>query len=354
MKWYFKFASCAVLCAAFVALASFPACSDDDSESGPKLVLRASASSFVTGEGSVTFTVTFVDKDVTSEAVITNLASPRDPVQCPWTTDVSGIYRFQATYDGEVSNVVEVEASSSGSVSGGAFYRQVLLTKFTAVWCGPCAIAQSYFNRLKPEESERFMVVAAHQGDRLTVDAGKKLGTKLNPQGSVPMWNYNFVSSSVGTGVSGISLQTIRREITNSLEKYPAVCGVKATSTLEGSTAKIEATVQFQQAGNYKIACVLTENGIEKESVEEQQSEFNHVLRTALTDMQGIAIEPAVAEAGERSFNYEVTLKDSWEPENCEFVIYVLKEAEDGTFVANNGAVCPVGGEVGYKYEVAQ
>ncbi len=165
------------------------------------------------------------------------------------------------------------------------------------------------------------------------------------------MWNYNFVSSSVGTGVSGISLQTIRREITNSLEKYPAVCGVKATSTLEGSTAKIEATVQFQQAGNYKIACVLTENGIEKESVEEQQSEFNHVLRTALTDMQGIAIEPAVAEAGERSFDFEVSLNNGWDSQNCEFVIYVFKEEEDAAFVVNNGAVCPVGGKVDYKYE---
>lgn len=350
MKWYFKFASCAVLCAAFVALASFTACSDDDSESGPKLVLRASASSFVTGEGSVTFTVTFVDKDVTSEAVITNLASPRDPVQCPWTTDVSGIYRFQATYDGEVSNVVEVEASSSGSVSGGAFYRQVLLTKFTAVWCGPCAIAQSYFNRLKPEESERFMVVAAHQGDRLTVDAGKKLGTKLNPQGSVPMWNYNFVSSSVGTGVSGISLQTIRREITNSLEKYPAVCGVKAESELDGQTAKIRATVRFQQAGNYKIACVLTENDIQKTN-NETLPVFNHVLRAALTNMEGDPIAPAVAEAGERSFDFEVSLNNGWDSQNCEFVIYVFKEEEDAAFIVNNGAVCPVGGKVDYKYE---
>lgn len=100
MKWYFKFASCAVLCAAFVALASFTACSDDDSESGPKLVLRASASSFVTGEGSVTFTVTFVDKDVTSEAVITNLASPPRPGSmsldygCKWYLSVPSNIRW--------------------------------------------------------------------------------------------------------------------------------------------------------------------------------------------------------------------------------------------------------------------
>ena len=64
-------------------------------------------------------------------------------------------------------------------------------------------------------------------------------------------------------------------------------CGVKATSTLEGSTAKIEATVQFQQAGNYKIACVLVENNIENK---ETYNTFNHVLRAAQTDMEAMPL----------------------------------------------------------------
>ena len=40
-----------------------------------------------------------------------------------------------------------------------------------------------------------------------------------------------------------------------------------------------------------------------------------------------------------------------WDSQNCEFVIYVFKEEEDAAFVVNNGAVCPVGGKVDYKYE---
>lgn len=34
MKWHFNFFRFAVVCAVFVALAGFMACSDDDSESG--------------------------------------------------------------------------------------------------------------------------------------------------------------------------------------------------------------------------------------------------------------------------------------------------------------------------------
>lgn len=346
MKWHFNFFRFAVMCAAFVALAGFMACSDDDSESGSELVLSASTSSLA-GGGSVTFTVAFEDRDVTAEAVITNVTSGSEVRNATWTTDAKGTYEFQATYDGKVSNVVSVRARLA--TESDDFYRNVLLTKFTAVWCGPCASAQSYFEQLEPAESERFLVVAAHQGDRLTVSAGERLALKLKYRG-VPTWNYDFAAAVSGVGPGGITVQSIRNQIKSTLEKYPAVCGVKAESELDGLTAKVRATVMFQQAGNYKIACVLTENGIEKEN-KEKLPVFNHVLRTALTDMQGIAIEPAVAEAGERSFDFEVTLNNGWDSRNCEFVIYVFKEEEGAAFVVNNGAVCPVGGKVDYKYE---
>lgn len=346
MKWHFNFFRFAVMCAAFVALAGFMACSDDDSESGSELVLSASTSSLA-GGGSVTFTVAFEDRDVTAEAVIKNVTSGSEVQNATWTTNVAGTYEFQAAYDGMLSNVVSVKVESDSKSD--AFYRHVLLTKFTATWCGPCAQAQRYFEQLKPEESERFLVVAAHQGDRLTVSAGERLALKLKYRG-VPTWNYDFAAAVSGVGPGGITVQSIRNQIKSTLEKYPAVCGVKAESELDGLTAKVRATVMFQQAGNYKIACVLTENGIEKEN-KEKLPVFNHVLRTALTDMQGIAIEPAVAEAGERSFDFEVTLNNGWDARNCEFVIYVFKEEEGAAFVVNNGAVCPVGGKVDYKYE---
>ena len=93
-----------------------------------------------------------------------------------------------------------------------------------------------------------------------------------------------------------------------------------------------------------------TENDIQKTN-NETLPVFNHVLRAALTNMEGDPIAPAVAEAGERSFDFEVSLNNGWDSQNCEFVIYVFKEEEDAAFIVNNGAVCPVGGKVDYKYE---
>ena len=89
MKWHFNFFRFAVMCAAFVALAGFMACSDDDSESGSELVLSASTSSLA-GGGSVTFTVAFEDRDVTAEAVIKNVTSGSEVQNATWTTNVAG------------------------------------------------------------------------------------------------------------------------------------------------------------------------------------------------------------------------------------------------------------------------
>ena len=132
--------------------------------------------------------------------------------------------------------------------------------------------------------------------------------------GVYPTWSYNFEDLVVGIGAGAISKTSIRQQISHAEKTYPAVCGVKATSTLEGSTAKIEATVQFQQAGNYKIACVLVENNIENK---ETYNTFNHVLRAAQTDMEGDAVTPAVTAPEERTFNFEATIGEDWNAENC-------------------------------------
>ena len=134
----------------------------------------------------------------------------------------------------------------------------------------------------------------------------------------------------VGVGAGAISKTSIRQQISHAEKTYPAVCGVKATSTLEGSTAKIEATVQFQQAGNYKIACVLVENNIENK---ETYNTFSGVLRAAQTDM-------------------EATIGEGWNAENCAFVVYVFKEEANGKYIVNNGAECVVNGSVDYRYNL--
>lgn len=352
MKGRTKFFNYFIACIATLSLATFAACSDDDPETpSGKLVLTASASSFVAGEGNVTFTVTHDGEDVTSQAAITNVTTGEPVENAAWTTTEIGEYKFQAVYDSYTSDPVTVSAIDKNKDK--EFYRHVLLLEFTYMMCPNCATAQGYFNALDKEDRDHFLVVAAHQPTGTPMDPYSCLeGINLNSKmkvGVYPTWSYNFEDLVVGVGAGAISKTSIRQQISHAEKTYPAVCGVKATSTLEGSTAKIEATVQFQQAGNYKIACVLVENNIENK---ETYNTFNHVLRAAQTDMEGDAVTPAVTAPEERTFNFEATIGEDWNAENCAFVVYVFKEEANGKYIVNNGAECTVDGSVDYRYEL--
>lgn len=97
MKGRTKFFNYFIACIATLSLATFAACSDDDPETpSGKLVLTASASSFVAGEGNVTFMVTYDGEDVTSQAAITNVTTGEPVENAAWTTTEIGEYKFQA------------------------------------------------------------------------------------------------------------------------------------------------------------------------------------------------------------------------------------------------------------------
>ncbi len=301
--------------------------------------------------------VTYDGEDVTSQAAITNVTTGEPVENAAWTTTEIGEYKFQAVYDSYTSDPVTVSAidknKDKDKDKDKEFYRYVLLLKFTYMTCGNCVTAQGYFDALDEADRDHFLVVAAHQPEGMPMDPywcseGISLKSKMKV-GVYPTWSYNFEDLVVGIGAGAISKTSIRQQISHAEKTYPAVCGVKATSTLEGSTAKIEATVQFQQAGNYKIACVLVENNIENK---ETYNTFNHVLRAAQTDMEGDAVTPAVTAPEERTFNFEATIGEDWNAENCAFVVYVFKEEANGKYIVNNGAECTVDGSVDYRYEL--
>ena len=109
MKGRIKFFNYFIACIATLSLATFAACSDDDPETpSGKLVLTASASSFVAGEGNVTFMVTYDGEDVTSQAAITNVTTGEPVENAAWTTTEIGEYKFQAVYDSYTSDPVTV------------------------------------------------------------------------------------------------------------------------------------------------------------------------------------------------------------------------------------------------------
>ena len=366
MKRQFNFFTLAAAFVAMLSLAVLPACSDGESgEETPALVLTASTTSYVLGEDNapITFKAMLDGKDVTASAEITNLSDNSKVEGASWTPTAKGSFKFQATYEGEVSNevTVTVRDKTDPEPSTGTFYRYILLTKFGYTSCGACAEVERLFKGLSPEDAEHFVVVYAHFSDRLTIAEGTALKNLLYSQfGNIepklaPVWFYNYFNVMVGTstddGFPPITQAGIVNQISRAERTFPTVLGIIAESTVEGTTAKVSATVKFQEAGDYKIACVLTEDNVPGGGSGEVLSTFPHVLRAVATDMLGEEISPAVSEPGERTFDFSVELNSEWNKDECSFAIYVFKNEGEKGYIVNNALACPVGGAITeYRY----
>ncbi len=84
----------------------------------------------------------------------------------------------------------------------------------------------------------------------------------------------------------------------------------------------------------------------------ETYNTFNPRVAAAQTDRSGDAVTPAVTAPEERTFNFEATIGEDSNAENCAFVVYVFKEEANGKYIVNNGAECTVDGSVDYRYEL--
>lgn len=351
MKVQSKFFNYFVACAATLSLATFAACGGDEGKDDPQpegLILTATPTSIVAGEGNVTFRVTEGGKEVTSSAVITNTTDGTTVENATWTTATKGSYKFRATYDGKTSNEVIVTASGADEKT---FYRNVLLVKFTGKACAPCRAAQIVYEDLEAKYKDHFVVVAAHMSipsyDNLHGEAASELSQAMGNIRSVPTWFYNLEQ---GKAVQNNTRISMIQQINRAENTFPAVCGIKAVSTLDGANAQIKATVKFMQAGNYKIACVLTEDGIASSQTTDLWTSYSDVLRSAQTDMLGVPVAPAVTGEEEREFTFDAKIASGWKAENCHLVVYVFKEEGSEGYVVNNVIKCALDGAVDYKY----
>ncbi len=323
----------------------------------PTPVLQASPSKLPPEGGTVTFTTT-VEGSPAVGAVITNETTGEVLAGNTWSATGEGQWQFFATVDGKESERVTV-------VAGDVFYRHILLTKFTYTLCEPCVWAQQSFDSMPATQQEHFVVLAVHgNSDPLEIPVGEALRREYGVS-SFPVWYFNFgrFLTSSGPEPTNVNPTSLANQITYAQQINPAICGIKAVSTLEGRDATVNATVKFQQGGNFRIGCALVEDvPLEALNGQGRMPVFNNALRSdtkemrngmgITTNLTGNDVIPAVTPGEERTFTFNVTLDEAWDAEKCSFVIYVFyQQGTTANYVVNNALECLVGGDTGgYKY----
>lgn len=349
MKFYLRFYSFALICATMLFAVTFTGCSgngDGGEEEIPgalKLSLRVSTS-LILPDRDVTFKATCDGKNVLSEIVLMNTTTNTKVENGVWRAGKPGEYAFVATYNGQTTQPQIVTVA--GDKQGG-FFRHMFVTKFTATWCSPCATLQRTFDGLEKQNPGRIITLTVHSdtADPFCCESSRNLKQQFNV-GGYPTCFFNLLDE-VSDG--GISASAIEQKIAVMLNDSPAVCGVKAVSSLTGTTADVTATVKFEEAGKYRIYCALVENKLYCENGTVSNKTYNHVLRMFQSKLTGNAIA-SVTQGSELTFDFSQVVDAAWKTENLDFIIYVAKEKTDGVFEVNNATVCPVNGSVEYKY----
>ena len=345
MKQRLFFLRRALAWATLLIAAAFTACGsdDDDPPADASLVLVPSATTVKTGE-QVTFTVTDNGADVTARSQIFDLTTG-DVLTGAFSTQKPGSYQFAAIYDNRTSPSVTVTVQSSTATTD-AYFRHVLVLKFTGTWCTYCPNMTAALETVEEAYPGRMIIMAMHSGDSYEVGEQAALANTFKVTGlPTSVFDYRETSS--------YSVALLKAKVKRSLNEFPAVCGVALASRTEGGKVKIDATVRFQQTGDYKICCAVTEDGIHAPGTSgSRDGYYHHVTRAFATSASGDDIGNRTAgEEYKRSF--EIEADDAWTLDKCHVVVYVFDKqpGENTVYYVNNAATCPVDGSADFAYE---
>lgn len=350
---------------------SFCFTSCEQSEIEGELVLSASASLIVAnGNEEVVLTAKVGDVDVTSEMelYINNIIMNGNV----FSTQYPGEYKFYASYKGQISNKVIVNAANpalyvdlpedSHIQKFSDFQRKVLITELTGTWCGYCPymIASLELFSESGSNADKAVIVATHIGDEFACSATDAIASamriseypscvlNLNPdiliENNHPSVNAETINTLVGMELKG-----------NAHVGIATATAVSLDSTIVG----VRAGVKVGKEGKYRINAWLIEDNVEayQNGAETGVITHMHILRSAScpSPIHGALLGgKETCSAGETiEFYHEFNAKKAGVSNitNCKVAVMVTSASGDSSkFFVNNIVECSVGESVPFAY----
>lgn len=332
------------------ALALIMSCRGNVDDAELELVLEKDKGT-ITADGcsAVTFTVYEGLNDVTSSSRIFNVTENKWLEDNRFSTGTAGTYEFHAEYGGRISTSVTVTADA---VVESRFRRNICLMEFTDASCSFCPDAYLYIYDVISNvyEDDNVYQMAFHEKDAWAVPEFATLYSQFRLSSTPSAVVDMRVPLSMASGENG-QRDRLLPSLRESLNDYPAHCGLKAVTSYSGETGKISVSITLysERSAEYYLAAYVVEDGIRgyqlDGSIEKENYNHRHVVRRLLSrSVFGDALGE-VASGSEKEKTYSVVCDGSWNMDNT--YIYALA-LSDGDGV-NNMVVCPAdGGNVDY------
>lgn len=343
---------------ALSALVAFPSCEGtagvdpDVPENEVKVVLSADKTSvYVDGSDAVTFTVTADGADVTRDASIKVGGLMMNGNV--YKASAPGKYAFTAEYKGVVSNTVEIEALKREQVDS-QFARHIAVWEFTGAWCTNCPSGYSNINYVVSRSDlykETVHLMAFHSNysgeDALALPDG--MTDKIMTDEGVSSHGFPSFLTDLRTGGGLLTGADFKNSLVESIEEYPAHCGVALESEVKDGKAEVTVKLSSEMSAAYRIAVFVVEDRVKHyqkdATITHEEYNHRHVVRQIVSATYKGDRLGDVDAGKEVSKSYEMTLDSAWNPE--ETYIYALAIDADGT--VNNVNVCKVGEDADYN-----
>ena len=188
-----------------------------------------------------------------------------------------GTYTIDAMYDGKsCANTVSVKAKNR--VKYEKFHKNVAVYRLTGTWCGYCPSMTEALSKVNSFTKEHSVIFEFHNADEFSVPYNASMdlaGGIMNRFGisGLPYCVYSLAQSSDERKVTGI--QDIVKDI---LYNNPAKTGIKASSSIDGKTLTVNATVQASSEGKYDLGMAIMKDNCKPSSSEANESVYNDVV----------------------------------------------------------------------------
>lgn len=321
-----------VLC--FFVVGMF-ACSDEDSEAGLQLKVNRNTM-LATGTDEIYFTVFQDGNDVTSQAVIKEIASGEGLINGVFTTTVAGTYSFIAEYAGAKSEIVIVEAAK-----GEGFKKNILIMKFTAIGCQNCPRAEHAILAAEKEVPGRICPVSIYGtlGSMKDFMIEEYIGS-FKKYFQFDEYPYVMIDhSSKWNFITGIQDMAFEKAL-----KANGELGIAIETELQGDMLEVKVKVKSSKSIDYStnlVVAVLENNLYAKQTGAESDADnyHNHVVRKYLTDLYGteFKIEKGMLNASSdyvKTFSY--TVPAEFKKKNLEVLVYVLRTSDKSCLNCRN------------------
>ncbi|MBS4012930.1 MAG: Omp28 family outer membrane lipoprotein [Bacteroidetes bacterium] len=232
---------------------------------------------------------------------------------------------------------------SSDNGDDGVVVKKILLEEFTGHLCPNCPEGKKVAQQLKELYGKKIVEISIHSGTfakplggAFANDYRTTFGDEITAYFGVNQYPTGMISRTNYEGSTVISPSAWGSAISQIINEEPTI-KIKIETAYNATSRKLEidltADMLSNLDGSYFITAFIVENGIispQKTNDPEYPSgvivdyEHNHVLRAAVNGTWGEKYTETGANTGDSfSFNYSITLNQSWKAENCKVVSYI-------------------------------